>query len=58
LITSIRSTPRHARFASTAAAGRLRGDVGPEDGLSSIVGVFLTTGAPEQRAQARRMLDL
>ena len=32
-----------------AAAGTLRGDVDPEDVLSSIVGVFLTTGAPEQR---------
>jgi len=41
-----------------AAAGALRGDVEPEDVLSSIVGVFLTTGAPEQRAQAARMLDL
>jgi len=26
--------------------------------LSSIVGVFLTTAAPQQRAQAGRMLDL
>jgi AcrR family transcriptional regulator len=41
-----------------AAAGTLRNDVEPEDVLSSIVGVFLTTGAPEQRAQASRMLDL
>jgi AcrR family transcriptional regulator len=41
-----------------AAAGTLRPDVEPEDVLSSIVGVFLTTGAPEQRAQAGRMLDL
>ncbi len=41
-----------------AAAGTLRGDVDPEDVLSSIVGVFLTTGASEQRAQAGRMLDL
>jgi AcrR family transcriptional regulator len=41
-----------------AAAGTLRDDVAPEDVLSSIVGVFLTTGAPEQRAQAGRMLDL
>ncbi len=41
-----------------AAAGTLRDDVDPEDVLSSIVGVFLTTGAPEQRAQAGRMLDL
>jgi AcrR family transcriptional regulator len=41
-----------------AAAGTLRDDVEPEDVLSSIVGVFLTTGAPEQRALAGRMLDL
>ena len=41
-----------------AAAGTLRDDVEPEDVLSSIVGVFLTTGSPEQRAQAGRMLDL
>ena len=41
-----------------AAAGTLRDDVEPEDVLSSIVGVFLTTAAPEQRAQAGRMLDL
>jgi AcrR family transcriptional regulator len=41
-----------------AAVGTLRDDVEPEDVLSSIVGVVLTTGAPEQRAQAGRMLDL
>jgi AcrR family transcriptional regulator len=41
-----------------AAAGTLRDDVEPEDVLSSIVGVFLTTGATEQRPQADRMLDL
>ena len=41
-----------------AQAGTLRGDVDPEDVLSTIVGVFLTTPAPEQRAQAGRMLDL
>jgi hypothetical protein len=40
------------------AAGPLRDDVEPEDVLSSIVGVFLTTAAPQQRAQAGRMLDL
>ena len=45
-------------LAAGARAGTLRGDVDPEDVLSMIVGVCLTTPVPEQRAQAGRMLDL
>jgi AcrR family transcriptional regulator len=41
-----------------AAAGTLRGDVRAEDVVASLVGTFLACGQPEQRDQARRMLDL
>ena len=41
-----------------AAAGSLRDDVRAEDVVASLVGVFLACGQPEQRDQARRMLDL
>ena len=41
------------------AAGTLRGDVRAEDVVGSLVlGTFLARGQPEQRDQARRMLDL
>ena len=41
-----------------AADGSLRGDVTPADILASLSGVSLAAGAPEQRDQAGRLLDL
>jgi hypothetical protein len=41
-----------------ATVGTIRSDVGPEDVLASLVGIFLAAGAPDQRPQAGRMLDL
>jgi AcrR family transcriptional regulator len=41
-----------------AAAGTLRGDVPAGDVLASLTGIFLVAGAPGQRAQAGRLLDL
>jgi AcrR family transcriptional regulator len=41
-----------------STAGTVRADVDPGDVVASISGVTLTAGAPEQRAQAGRMLDL
>jgi AcrR family transcriptional regulator len=41
-----------------AAAGTLRDDVRAEDVVASLVGTFLACGQPDQRDQARRMLDL
>ncbi|MDP9847241.1 TetR/AcrR family transcriptional regulator [Streptosporangium lutulentum] len=41
-----------------AAAGTVRPDVEPVDVLVSMNGVSLAAGAPEQRDQARRLLDL
>jgi AcrR family transcriptional regulator len=41
-----------------AEAGTLRGDVAPGDVLAGLGGVSLTSGAPEQRDQASRLLDL
>ena len=41
-----------------AAAGTLRSDVRPGDVMASLSGISLTAGEPEQRDQARRMLDL
>ena len=41
-----------------AAAGTVRGDVNAQDVLASLTGVFLASGAPDQREQAGRMLDL
>jgi AcrR family transcriptional regulator len=41
-----------------AAAGMLRGDVLPDDVCSAMAGVALTAGAPQQRDQALRLLDL
>jgi hypothetical protein len=40
------------------AAGTVRGDVDARDILASLIGVFLAAGAPAQREQAGRMLDL
>jgi AcrR family transcriptional regulator len=41
-----------------AAAGSVRNDVDAGDVLASLTGVFLAVGAPSQRDQAGRMLDL
>jgi AcrR family transcriptional regulator len=41
-----------------AAARSLRSDVRAEDVSASLAGILLAAGAPEQRAQAGRMLDL
>jgi AcrR family transcriptional regulator len=41
-----------------AAAGTVRTDVRAHDVLASLIGIFLAAGAPGQRAQAGRMLDL
>ncbi len=41
-----------------AEAGTLRSDVQPEDVLLSISAIAMAAAAPEQRAQAGRMLDL
>jgi AcrR family transcriptional regulator len=40
------------------AAGTLRSDIEPDDVLMSLSGVSLAAGLPEQRDQARRLLDL
>jgi AcrR family transcriptional regulator len=41
-----------------AAAGDLRGDVDADDVVASLAGILAVAGAPEQRDQAGRMLDL
>ena len=41
-----------------ARAGTVRSDVAPEDVLASLSGVSLAAAGPEQRDQARRVLDL
>lgn len=41
-----------------SAAGDLRADTSPEDVAASLVGVFMVAGAPNQREQAARLLDL
>jgi AcrR family transcriptional regulator len=41
-----------------AAAGAVRDDINAEDVLATLTGVFLAAGAPGQRDQAARMLDL
>jgi AcrR family transcriptional regulator len=40
------------------AAGELRDDLTPTDVFTGLSGISLATGAPEQRDQARRLLDL
>lgn len=40
------------------AAGTLRADVKSEDIAASLIGIFTVAGKPEQRAQAKRLLDL
>jgi AcrR family transcriptional regulator len=41
-----------------ARAGTLRSDVAPMDVLVSVSGILLVAGAPDQREQADRLLDL
>ncbi|MGH3098336.1 MAG: TetR/AcrR family transcriptional regulator [Streptosporangiales bacterium] len=41
-----------------AAAGTIRDDVDADDVLASLTGILLAAGAPDQREQAGRMLDL
>src|SRR5262245_41614322 len=41
-----------------AAAGTVRSDVSAQDVFASLTGIFLAAGAPGQREQAGRMLDL
>jgi AcrR family transcriptional regulator len=41
-----------------AAAGAIRDDVQPDDVMASLSGISLAAGAPEQREQAERLLDL
>jgi AcrR family transcriptional regulator len=45
-------------LAAAVAAGTLRADVAPADVLASLSGVSLAAGAPDQRDQASRLLDL
>jgi AcrR family transcriptional regulator len=45
-------------LAAGAAAGLIRDDIAPADVLASLSGVSLSAGAPDQRDQAGRMLDL
>jgi AcrR family transcriptional regulator len=47
-----------ALLAAGGAAGSVRTDVDPVDVLTGLSGVSLAAGAPEQRAQAGRVLDL
>lgn len=45
-------------LAAAADAGTIRGDVDPADVLTGLSGVSLAAGAPDQREQAGRLLDL
>jgi AcrR family transcriptional regulator len=45
-------------LARGTAAGTVRCDVPAEDVLASLTGIFLASGAPHQRGQAARMLNL
>jgi hypothetical protein len=45
-------------LAAGAAAGTIRSDVEPADVLAGLMGVGLVAGAPAQRDQAQRLLDL
>jgi hypothetical protein len=40
------------------AAGVFRSDILPTDMFAALAGIALTSGRPEQRAQAERLLDL
>ncbi|KJS59853.1 TetR/AcrR family transcriptional regulator [Streptomyces rubellomurinus] len=39
-------------------AGTVRSDIGPADMFAALTGIALTSGKPEQREQAERLLDL
>jgi AcrR family transcriptional regulator len=52
------STAAAKLLTAGAEDGTLRADVRPEDVVVSLVGIFLTCGAPDQRDQANRLLDL
>jgi hypothetical protein len=41
-----------------AAAGAIRTDISPSDVSAALAGIALTSGQPEQREQAERLLDL
>ena len=45
-------------LAAAISAGTLRSDVEPNDVLLALSGVSLAAGAPDQREQAGRLLDL
>ncbi|MFB7499071.1 TetR/AcrR family transcriptional regulator [Streptomyces sp. NPDC056161] len=47
-----------ALLAATAAAGLTRPEVPADDVLMSLSGIAMAAGAPEQRKQAARMIDL
>lgn len=52
------STTIQSLLDAGAAAGTVRNDVTAQDVLASLTGIFLAAGAPGQREQAGRMLDL
>lgn len=43
---------------ATAAAGVTRSEVSPDDLLMTLSGLAMAAGAPDQREQVRRMIDL
>ncbi|WP_031066771.1 TetR/AcrR family transcriptional regulator [Streptomyces sp. NRRL WC-3742] len=43
---------------AASAAGSIRSDISPPDMFAALTGVALTSGKPEQREQAERLLDL
>ena len=52
------STTIQSLLDAGAAAGTVRNDVNAQDVFASLTGIFLAAGAPGQREQAGRMLDL
>lgn len=52
------STAVMSMLSAGVSDGTLRDDVRADDVVASMVGVFLACGRPDQREQARRMLDL
>jgi Transcriptional regulator len=43
---------------AAATAGTIRSDISPTDMFAALTGIALTSGKPEQREQAERLLDL
>jgi AcrR family transcriptional regulator len=43
---------------ASVEAGAVRGDIGARDMFAALTGIALTSGRPEQREQAERLLDL